>query len=202
MFREARRGRHCPLVLSLVLAATRALGQAPVVPPAAERPARPPDFKIAFWYLRSDPLNTFRHRTYDVRRGQYTRAVEDWLRAMKRDHRDYEAYIKDVRLEPDIGQGAEKQLATLILQEHLDRAGPNGGFGLRDPYGIYGGVGLGDLLRPRTAVVLPGIGRRDDVGLYSRGYGFVQSPGANQPPSFLLPPAQGPFLYPYVRPHP
>jgi hypothetical protein len=187
------------LVPSLWFAATRA---------AAEEPPPPPEYKVAFWYRRSDPLNTFRHQVYDLRKGQYTGAVDDWLRRMQADHPDYVAYVKEIRLDPDSGEAEKKQLATAILRENLDRGGPNGGSGVRDPYGIYGGVKLGDLMNPGVVPERPRPTGPDPASLYSRGYGFVNSPGANRPPRFLSSPGQtlqgipSPFPYPYVRPHP
>src|SRR4051812_28762819 len=130
MFRTMRIVLNPLLVLLLVLGPTRAQPQ-----PSPD----PPEYQIAFWYRRSDPLNTFRHRVYDVRKGQYTGAVEQWLRTMQEHHPDYVAYVKPLRLKPDRGQTEEKQLATAILSENLEQGGPNGGFGVRDPYGIYGG---------------------------------------------------------------
>src|SRR5437867_2934717 len=100
MIRNVRLGRVLVLVLALLLAADRAPGQAPSAPP----PAAAADYKIAFWYHRSDPLNTFHYQVYDLRQGQYTGAVEDWLRTMQANHPDYAAYVKDLRLKPDSGQ--------------------------------------------------------------------------------------------------
>jgi hypothetical protein len=144
-----------------------------------------------------------------VRKGQYTRAVDDWLRTMRTSYPDYDAYVKELHLKPDSAQGEKKQVATAIIQENLSKGGPYGGFGLRDASGIYGGLSLGDLLRPSVALPTrpePDHGAR--VSLYSRGYGFLSSPGANRPPSFLYPSylapqsPPSPFPYPYVRPHP
>jgi hypothetical protein len=196
------------LIVLLLLASSRAEAQATAAPPASADPAaRPPDYKIAYWYRRSDPLNTFRFRAYDLRKGQYTAAVDRWLQTMQADHPDYAAYVKDLRLKPDSVEGEGKQIATAILQENIAQGGPNGGTGVRDLYGIYGG-GLNRLLSPGLGPARPLPGRDDGVSLYSRGYGFIKSPGANRPPGFLASPYQGsqgipgPFPFPYVRPHP
>jgi hypothetical protein len=199
MFGTTRIVLNSLLMLSLALGPTRAQTQ---------HSPDPPDYQIAFWYRRSDPLNTFRHQVYDVRKGQYTVAVEQWLRTMQAHHPDYIAYVKPLRLKQDRGQTEEKQLATAILSENLEKGGPNGGFGVRDPYGIFGGSNLGALLTPAAVPERPRPELRDEVSRYSRGYGFIDSPGANRPPWFLASPSQspqslpGPFPFPYVRPHP
>jgi hypothetical protein len=127
---------------------------------------------------------------------------------MQADYPDYEAYVKDLRLKPGTVEGEGKQVATAILQENLAKGGPNGGSGVRDSFGIYGGIGLGGLLSPGAVPERPTPARNQGVGAYSRGYGFVNSPGANRQPGFLASPYQSspgipsPFPFPYVRPHP
>jgi hypothetical protein len=193
--------------LGLASALTSAEPPAPaVVNPSSERPA---DYVVAFWYLRADPLTSLRHKVYDVRKGQYTRAVTDWLETMRTRYPTYAAYLKEVRLSPDSGATEAKQLATVILQEYVEKGGPYGGLGIRDEYGLYGGAGrLDGLVRPGSPRPLSDLNRRSTVSEYIRGYGFVASPGANRPPNFLSSPGQGssglpgPFPYPYVRPHP
>ncbi len=39
------------------------------------------DFVVLVWYRRDDPLGTFEHQFYDVRKGEYTSGVDDWLTA-------------------------------------------------------------------------------------------------------------------------
>jgi hypothetical protein len=173
---------------------------APLPAPAqvtAAAPASGPDYKIAFWYRRSDPLSSMLHQVYDLRHGQYTRAVDDWLATMHRSHPDYDAYIKDLRIDPRAAESDRKQLATAILREYADRVGPSEGYGLRDALGLYGPGGLRGLIGPGVS---PAPTRASH---YARGYGFVDSPGASRSPSFLAPPGPAsPFPYPYVRPHP
>src|SRR4051794_39025695 len=43
-----------------------------------------PDFKVVFWFDGVTP----RHQVYDVRKGQYTKAVEDWVRRHQRQRID------------------------------------------------------------------------------------------------------------------
>ena len=37
------------------------------------------DFKVVVWYNRDRPLETFKYQIYDVRKGEYTPAVDAWL---------------------------------------------------------------------------------------------------------------------------
>jgi hypothetical protein len=180
-----------PIVLALLL----------TLQPAADGGA-PPDYKVAFWYLKADPLSTMRHKVYDLHQAPYPAAVADWLRTMQTTYPHYDAYVKDFRLDPNSLDSAQKQLATMILREYVDKGGPNRGYGLRDAQGIYGSGGLPALIPPRPYVLPATPVVRPEASAYSRGYGFLNSPGANHPPSFLRPPTTTPFPYPYVRPHP
>jgi hypothetical protein len=165
--------------------------------------AQPADYKVAFWYRRADPLSSMRHQVYDLRQGQYTAAVDEWLRTMRTTRPDYDAYVKDFRVDPESGESARKQLATMILGEYLDRGGPNGGYGVRDAQGIYGSGARPALIgTPRVGTwAVPAL--PSEGSTYLRGYGFLSAPGANRPPSYALPPTTtSPFPYPYVRPHP
>src|SRR5262249_54571446 len=41
------------------------------------------DYVVLIWYRRDDPLGTFQYQSYDVRTGEYTPAVDDWLKEMR-----------------------------------------------------------------------------------------------------------------------
>ncbi len=41
------------------------------------------DFIVLIWYRRDDPLGTFQDQVYDVRKGEYTQAVDDWVRTIR-----------------------------------------------------------------------------------------------------------------------
>jgi hypothetical protein len=181
--------------LSLALALLFVTASAPGQPPP------PPDYKIAFWYRRADPFSSMRHQAYDVRKGEYTAAVADWLRTMHSTRPDYDAYLVEFRLDPLSPDRDKKQLATVILNEYLVRGGPYGGYGVRDRHGIYGAAGLPLSYSPAFATGPPS---QSDASAYVRGYGFVSQPGANRTPSYAQPPGgyPMPMPYPYVRPHP
>jgi hypothetical protein len=186
-----------PVILTLALSSAAAS-----TPPApGNSSAVPPDYRIAFWYRRADPLASMRHQVYDVRKGEYTPAVAGWLQTMHTTRPDYDAYVVDMRLDSQSADTPRKQLATRILAEYIARGGPYGGLGAGDGQGIYGIGGLPSLYTPRFR---PESQTGSGVSTYVRGYGFVSSPGANRIPSYAQPPGgyPWPMPYPYVRPRP
>jgi hypothetical protein len=181
----------------------------PADPPAASAPgsSRPADYVVVFWYARSDPLTSMRHQTYDVRQGQYTPAVRQWVDSVATKYPAYAAYVREVRIDPQSSAREKKQLATVILQEYVEKGGSNGGYGVRDAGGLYGGADVRRMLSSGEIVARPGPRPEPGAGAYLRGYGFLAAPGANRPPAFLLSPSPAtpapmPFPYPYVRPRP
>src|SRR5512135_1137054 len=95
-----------PLALLLLL------GQVPA--PAA------PDFKVIFWLDGA----TVRHQAYDIRKGQYTPAVEDWLRRQRPrfDEAGYAvegrlAAVRDVYLAREPGRTESEKLEAAIARE-------------------------------------------------------------------------------------
>ena len=158
--------------------------------PAAAPPPEPPDFKVAFWYRRNDPLNTFQFQIYDVRKGEYdAAAVASWLGRVARDFPGYRAYVHDVRASP--GEEPRRKVASVIIAEHIITGGPNGGYGLRSGGGSsYRGLDFGLMSGAPSGPAGPGVSRP-----------FRSLPGVGgSPPS--LPSYPFPVPYPYPRPHP
>ena len=54
-------------------------------PPAVPRVPTSPraDYKVVIWYRQDRPLDTFKYQIYDVRKGEYTPAVDAWLELMR-----------------------------------------------------------------------------------------------------------------------
>jgi len=148
-----------------------------------------PDFKVAVWYDLRRPVETFRFQTYDVRKGQYTPAVEEWLDLMTRRYPNYLAYVKPIRLRKDGGTEAE-QVAAAIDRERI--------------------VAAGFVIGPRPSAVAPFI----ETGTRPRGWGTAAPAriGGSPVRSFSAPGSGGlrpispsnpsPFPVPYPRPHP
>jgi hypothetical protein len=203
MIHPARLGRTIVVGLAMAVMETSAM-EADLPPTAAPGP---PEYKVAFWFDRRDPLNTFRFQAYDLRKGEYAPAVDEWLAVMRASYPGYRAYVKEVRAR------SVSELTTAILAENLAVGGPNTGAGIRDSWGL-GGVRL--LLEPlggyssaysgpsstRSGLSIsspnhfggssPGVPSQSLLGR-APGSGAYQQP----PPAYLYP-----VPYPYPRPHP
>jgi hypothetical protein len=89
-----------------------------VAPPAPV--ARPPDFKVVVWYH----AGTWHALAYDVRKGEFHAAVEDWVRTLNGDPYGEAAhillprlaYIKEVRLEPRPGTAGVDDRAVAVKE--------------------------------------------------------------------------------------
>jgi len=106
------------IILAVALAATA----------SAEEPARRVDFKVVTWYDRSDPIATFRYRGYDVRRGEYTPAVDAWLATMREKHPNYKVVVQDVDLARESGPTELRKVGSVIHRELLAAAAAEGLF--------------------------------------------------------------------------
>ncbi len=60
--------------------------------------ARRIDFKVLVWYRQSDSLGTFKYQVYDVRKGEYTAAVDAWVKNTLTRFPDYFVVVRDVDL--------------------------------------------------------------------------------------------------------
>jgi hypothetical protein len=84
-----------------------------------------PEFKVVFWYH----AGAWRARAYDLRKGQYTRAVDDWTRRWNAEHSSetdifslpHSAYVKEVRLSDHPGRSAQEALASAVKREIAKR---------------------------------------------------------------------------------
>jgi hypothetical protein len=105
------------LVLFSVSFETRAAapnGQEPV-----SRQSRPPDLKIAVWYERARPLETFRYQVYDVRIRGLDESVTAWLDLVKAKYPAYRAYLRDVWLASNGGNDEKLEIGDAIVREFL-----------------------------------------------------------------------------------
>jgi hypothetical protein len=191
------RYRVCTLVPLIALLIGGALGaQAADRPQAAlERAEAPTVFKVVIWYDRSRPFDTFRSQAYNLARGEYTQAVEDWRVMLERSYPGYTVLVRDVAVTG--GDPAQKVAATvddekyalarLILQKYRVENGNNATYDA-------GYHGLANLTTPRRNAngypfknPIPGAPRLPYFG----------GPSGASRPSYLYP---NPF--PYPRPHP
>lgn len=93
---------------------------------AAESPRV--DYKVLTWYDRSDPVATFQYRGYDVRKGEYTPAVDAWLATMREKHPNYKVVVQDVDLAREPGPTDLRKVGSVIHRELLAAAAAEGLF--------------------------------------------------------------------------
>jgi hypothetical protein len=86
--------------------------------PLPEKPAQSKGpLKVVCWYYKRDPVQTYQHKVYDVSKGQYTQAVDDWLKLVKKRYPDYVAYVRTLDLNPQSSETEQQQVAHLIGRE-------------------------------------------------------------------------------------
>lgn len=175
-----RHGRRIrPILLALLVAITAGSAISRGAPPVQSI-----DYKVAIWYRRDRPLETFRYQAYDLRKGEYTRAVDDWLVLLRTRYPEYEVHVLDVVLAREKGATERLRLGSAIHRELLAAAAAEG---------VFLGAPIPRVQAPRPA--LPGtpslLGRPTLPGLGSTGTVDFSPPR----PSFPVP-------VPYPRPHP
>ena len=55
------------------------------------------------WYRRADPLVTFNYQVYNLRKGEFTPAVEAWMSEVHGKYPAYTAFTRDVNLNAEKG---------------------------------------------------------------------------------------------------
>jgi hypothetical protein len=163
--------------------------------PADPEPLR---FKVVTWYDRDRPFDSFRYRAYDVGKGEYTKAVDDWRSLMDRKYPGYTVTVLDVAVtEGDparkIAEAVEEQkyiLAKAILRG-TGIGSERRGFSSRYSYSS-GYLGFGSPPSPRRST--SGSPFKNSV---PRSFSQRGASDAHSRPWDLYP---NPF--PYPRPHP
>jgi hypothetical protein len=147
------------------------------------------EYKIVFWFDGT----TWRSQAYNLRKGEYTAAVDDWVNRIEFDafgfaRPGHMATVREISLPETPAESFKERLAAAIRDE-LERT-------LR-----------GSAVPPRQSWAYPlpishGSGPMDHVGPRARpARGPIPSPGASGVDPLTLP-QPSPFPYPYARPHP
>ncbi len=84
------------------------------------------DFVVLVWYRRNDPLGTFQHQVYDMRRGEYTEAVEAWIHDIRTKYPAYLVLVRPVDLSREAGQTEQLKVGSVIHRELLIAAAAAG----------------------------------------------------------------------------
>jgi hypothetical protein len=170
-------------------------GNGPRMTATRERPTPVrPDFKVVFWFDGATP----RHQVYDVRKGQYTRAVEDWVHRHQEEIDEFGyaspgamAIVRDISLEDEPGRTEQEKLEAGVrrISQTVYAVAPAALSRLVKRYvqdsRCTGGPKIGGPRRPMRPLPEVGPGRWEDRS-------YLDNP---RPDAFPVP-------YPYPRPHP
>jgi hypothetical protein len=180
--------RNACVAMSIVgvLSVAASAQTSPTVPRVPTAPRA--DYKVVVWYRQDRPLDTFKYQVYDMRKGEYTPAVDAWLELMRSKHPAYVVAVRDVDLGREKGETESLKVGSVVMRE-LTAAASLEGIVVGGPIG----GGLSRPLPPR-----PGLSPRSTMSgqPYVPGLGPARSVDLN-PPSYTYP-----IPVPYPRPHP
>ncbi len=174
-------------VLLFLMEISRAAVAASPRPDDPPAPAPPkPEYRIAIWYDRARPLGTFKYQVYDLRKGEYTRAVDDWLTHLRTRYPGYEAKLRDVVLAREKGATDQLRVGAVLNRELLAAAALEG---------VFLGVPIANPGGSQPSFALPAS---------PPDRGFTPLPRLMPPVRLDLgpPPPSFPVPMPYPRPHP
>jgi hypothetical protein len=89
--------------------------------------ARPhADYKVLIWYRKTDSLGTFKYETYDLRKGEYTAAVDEWIKDVRVNYPAYYVAVREVDLARENGNTERLKLGSVINRELVAAAAAAG----------------------------------------------------------------------------
>lgn len=107
------------------------------------------DHVVLIWYRRDRALETFKYQTYDVRKGEYTPAVVDWIALMHAKHPGYLVLVRKVDLSRERGDTDQLKIGSVIHRELLIAAAQAGVF-LDSPIQLGPGPAAGQVRSPNV----------------------------------------------------
>ena len=75
------------------------------------------DFKVLVWYRYNDSIGTFKYEIYDLRKGEYTAKVDDWVKEVQTKHPAYYAVVREVDLTREQGETDLLKVGSVISRE-------------------------------------------------------------------------------------
>jgi len=184
---------RCTSVPGLIVLLAIACSTTDASGPQANPPGRPgatpghTDFKVVVWYRRDRPLDTFKYQVYDVRKSQYTPAVDAWLQLLRTKYPAYDVTIREVDLAREQGETESLKVGSVIKRELLAAAAREG---IVIGYGVAG-FQL-PTIAPKTGLAAPArISQAAPQGTTLDRSSYLNPPGSTFP-----------FPMPYPRPHP
>jgi hypothetical protein len=140
-----------------------------------------PIFKVLVWYHRDQALGTFKYQEYDLRKSEYTPAVDAWIGKVRSEFPAYVVIVRDVDANLKAGE-TEKLKVGSVIKGELAVAAALSGIAIGTPAALGPGP-RGVLSSDRRT--------QTRIGPLSTDRGFLDRPGA----TFPVP-------IPYPRPHP
>lgn len=140
------------------------------------------DFKVVAWYDRASPVATFHYQAYDLRKGDYTPAVDQWIAMMRSTFPRYEVVVRDVDLSHEEGPTETRKVGAVIHRELLAAAAAEGIF-------LNGGSTVREIVARETLL---------------RRLAPIEMPSSVRlvPAASYAIPWNSPFPVPYPRPFP
>ena len=93
---------------------------------ATQRLAGNADFKVLVWYRRDDALGTFQYQVYDLRKGEYSAAVDAWIKDIPAKYPAYIVLVRDVDLKRAKGETEMLKVGWVIKRELMVAAAMSG----------------------------------------------------------------------------
>jgi hypothetical protein len=75
------------------------------------------DYKVLIWYRKTDSLATFKYEIYDLRKGEYTVKVDDWIKDVRVKYPAYYVALRDVELAREKGKTELLKVGSVINRE-------------------------------------------------------------------------------------
>jgi len=148
------------------------------------------DYRVIVWYRKAEPIDTFKYQIYDLRKNEYSPAVDEWVETTRARYPHFEVIVRDVNVARETGPNDTRKVGSVIYRELLSAAAAQG---------VFVGAAARPL-RPSAALERP---RFFDAPVLPRG----PFPGHGYSPILPMfyqnPLPQGfPVPMPYPRPHP
>jgi hypothetical protein len=154
---------------------------------SGQRVAQNADFKVLVWYRKSDSINTFKYQIYDVRKGEYTAKIDEWVKDVQTKYPGYYVVLRDVDLKREKGETELLKVGSVIDRELIVAAG-------------RAGIALGSGRRATSSPFF-GLGRGAQNTGSKRTPGLKPSPGSSRHDRDFLTPSPTPFPVPVPFPH-
>jgi hypothetical protein len=77
---------------------------------------------VLVWYARAHPLDSFQYQVYDVRKGEYTPAVDTWIALVRKEYLAFVLITRDVDLRYERGDTEALKVGSVVTRDLLAAA--------------------------------------------------------------------------------